>query len=203
MPSGQRQELVERHSVELGPGLVQDPFHRLVQLTDLAFAIEQDDSVADSVEGNLPLAMGDRRRLFRPPGPQQGPDRGDQLQRFQDVGKVTVGAPFKPLNLIVEADEGGGEVEHRDRCGRRVRLDPPTHLEPAHVRQLDIEDHEVGEVGDQPEGFGSRRGFADREPHLLQHLGDGVSLGFVIVDDQDGDCRLVRHVTSPREQGRG
>ena len=49
---------------------------------------------------------------------------------------------------------------------------------------------QVGHLGDQPQGFGPGRGLADREPRLLEDLGDRVPLGLVVVDDQDGDCRL-------------
>ena len=125
---------MERPPDELVPGPAEDPLDRLVDLDDPAVAVEQDDAVADGVEGGLPLPGRDLRRLLGLPGPEQGLDGGDQLERLEDVGQVAVGPALQPLDLVLDVDEGGREVEHGDRGGGGVGLDPPADLEPADVR---------------------------------------------------------------------
>ena len=55
--------------MEFVPRLAKDLLQRLVDLNDLAVAVEQNDPVVHCVEGGLPLAVRDLRRLF-------GPDTG-------------------------------------------------------------------------------------------------------------------------------
>ena len=76
-------------------------------------------------------------------------------------------------------------MQHGDRRRRRVGLDAPADLEAVDVGQLDVEDHQVRQRGDQPQGFAARAGLLDLEARPDERLGDRVSLGEIVVDEQD------------------
>ena len=196
-PRGQSIKLVERPPDEFAPGPAEDPLDRLVDLHHHAVAVEQDDAVVDGVEGGLPLPARDLRRFFGLAGPQQRPDGGDQLERLQDVGQVAVGAPFQPLDLVLDVDEGRGEVKHGDVGRGGVGLDPPADLESAHVRQLDVEDDQVGQSATSRRASVPVVASRIANPAFCEDLGDRVPLGLVVVDDQDGDGLRISHVTPP------
>jgi hypothetical protein len=91
-------------------------------------------------------AVGVPQRLLGPSHPQQGVHRGDQFDGLDRVAQVGVRPAVQPLDPVPGHSERGGQVEHRDGGGGRVRLDLLAHLEPVRVGQVHVEDDEIGVV---------------------------------------------------------
>ena len=92
------------------------------------------------------------------PGPrvaQHGRHRGEQFVGLGGLDQVGVGALGQAVGAVGDLDGGGGHLDHRDGGRPRVRLDPPADLEAAHVRQVHVEQHQLG---------GRRPGRAPRRP---------------------------------------
>ena len=95
-----------------------------------------------------------RRRCRRRPsmaGPAgDGPDAGDQLADAERLGHVVVGAELEaehPVELVA------ARREHDDRHVRRARPQRAAHVAAVHVRQAEVEQHDV----DVPVGLDVQR----------------------------------------------
>ena len=101
------------------------------------------------------------------------------------------------MHLVFDIDKRRGDMKHRDRGRRRIGLDAPADLEAVDVGQLDIEDDQVGQGGDQPQGLAARGGLLDLETRPDERLGDRVALGGIVVDEQDEGLGSLGIVSTP------
>jgi len=192
------EQLAEGAAEQLGAGLPQERLGGAVAAGDGPVVVQQADAVADGVEGGLPLVGRAPRGVLGAADPQQRPDRGDQDRRLDGLREVGVGPPLQPPDLVVGVDPGGRDVEDRDGGRGRVGLDPAADLEAADVRQVDVQDDQVG----PPRHQAQRRGAVGRldggEARVAEDPVDGVALRLVVVDDQDRCGVRVSHGPPPR-----
>ena len=130
-------------------------------------------------------SIGDRRRAGRRSAlraAEQRPHARDQLVRAERLGHVVVGAEL-------EADDAVGflgarrQHDDRDRRGRVVGAHDAADFEAVHLRQHQVQDHQVRRM--LPDG-GER--LAPRRQHV------GVKSGLAeVVGDQIGDVAVVFH----------
>jgi hypothetical protein len=142
-------------------------------------------------------------RLLRLVDAQQRLDRGQHLARLGRLEQVAVGALLQAVGFVLAADEDARQVQHRDARGRRVRLDAPAHLETAHVRQVDVEDDEVGLVVDQPQRLAARGGLRDGVPGRPQQPAEAAPVGRIVVHIQDAGQSFRGHALFLRSRKRG
>src|SRR5262245_16109278 len=118
----------------------------------------------------------------------------EQLLRLDRLDEVAVGPGFQAVNLIMLADESGGNVQDGNLGRRRQCPDAATDLEAVEVRQADVEDDEVGRVAlDDFDGFRARSGFQYREAFLAKDPSEGGADGVLVIDAQDRGRSRFRH----------
>ena len=164
----------------------------------MSVAVQQHDPVADGIEGRLPLAVGELGRVLGASGAEEGSYRRKHLQRLRDVRQVAVGPALQPMHLVLDADERAGDVQHRDGTSGGIGLETATDLESVQVRQPDVKDDQIRAHRRHPQGFASRGSLLDRITRAEEGLGDGVSLGFVVIDEQDRGFGSIDHLYALR-----
>ena len=88
-PRQVRQSFKEGPAEQFVPGRLQDFFRRSIAARDLPIPAEHADPVGNRIEGCLPLPGHAPRLVLGMPGAQEGPDGGDQFERFDDIGQVS------------------------------------------------------------------------------------------------------------------
>ena len=86
------------------------------------------------------VGPGRRRRPLQLHPAQQGPDARRQLLGHDRLGDVVVGARLEAGDHVVGVGLGGDDDDRHD--ARRPQR--PAHVEAGHVRQAQVEQHEVG-----------------------------------------------------------
>jgi hypothetical protein len=84
-----------------------------------------------------------------------------------------------------------------------VGLDVPAHLEAVDVRQVNVEDDQVGLLLDQAQRLAAGGGLLDLEARLAKDRGDGVAVGLVVVHVEDGPLWLLGHAVLLRGRFNG
>jgi hypothetical protein len=127
-----------------------------------------------------------------PPGaPQHGPHSSHQLLGRERLGHVVVGPQLQPDDAV--ALLAAGREDHDGYRGQRPQA--PAHLEPVDARQHEIEDHEVGRLGQRPVERGAPVGEGlDHVAVVLEVAGDDLGDGGIVVDHQDPRRGLDHHV---------
>jgi hypothetical protein len=69
---------------------------------------------------------------------------------------------------------------------------------PFDVREPDVEDDQVGPSGHPAQGLAPRAGFQHCIAGAAKRLGEGIALGFVVVNEQDRGIGSIDHLTAPR-----
>jgi hypothetical protein len=168
---------------DLGPGATdqvrgrarEQGRERVVEPRDGTVRREQADAVADGVEGGLPAATGRAQPLLGATEAQQRVDRGQQHRRLDRIGEVAVRAALVGEILGPVAQEGGRDVHDRYRQRALLGPQPPTHLEAVHVRQVHVEEDQVGPpLAREAEGLGAVAGLQHLEACAPEHLGARV-----------------------------
>jgi hypothetical protein len=91
-------------------------------------------------------------------------DRREQDGGLHRLGQVGVGPPLEGQLLGALVHEGGRDVHDGQRERAELLPDPATDLEAAQVRQVDVEQHQIGPLlGDDAE----RLGAGSRLDHLV------------------------------------
>ncbi len=131
----------------------------------------------------------------RSAAPQNGADSGGQLAEAERLGHVIVGAVLETGDAIVLA---GARGQHDDRDVRDVgaRSQDAAHFEPAHHRQVQVQDDEIGRTF----GHDSQRGVAGADDlrlsvaPALEHVFDQTCDVLFVFDNEN---TMFRH--QPRE----
>ena len=66
-----------------------------------------------------------------------------QLFRLKRFGQIIIGPQFKPNHLVHQLPSGG---KHNNRY-RRILPDRLTHLKAVHIRQIDIQNNDIRQLG--------------------------------------------------------
>jgi hypothetical protein len=94
---------------------------------------------------------------------------------------MEIDAAVKSCCAILGCHESGGGLQHGDY--RVLFLNYSADLEAAHVRELNVADHQHGSKSlDTFEALGARRGFQDLEPATQERACLCVSDGLLILD---------------------
>ena len=113
---------------------------------------------------------------------------------LDDVGQVAVGPALQARDLVLDLDEGGGEVEHGDAVVAGSALIRRQTSNPLMSGRLTSRMTRSGRSRRQPQGLGCRsRPRSDLEPGAAEDLGDRVPLRLVVVDDQDRGRPRISH----------
>ena len=78
-------------------------------------------------------------------------------------------------------------MQHRNPRSGRLRLQPPAYFEAVYVRQVDVEQHQVGLLRrGHSQGLGAGARLLDEKSFMFQDARDRVPAAFVVVDVEDG-----------------
>src|SRR5262249_17898495 len=125
-------------------------------------------------------------------------DGGDQDGRLHRFREVRVRSALEAERAMTRAHERRGEVDHGNRRGGGIRLDATTHLEAAHVGEVDVEQHDRRLVdGRDLKGLFTARRLAHVEARLLQDLSTRVAPRAVVVDVQENRAGDVHGQEAP------
>ena len=145
---------------------------------------DEHDGVVEGVEGGLPLRGEHAGGPLGPARAQHGAHRRHQ-HGVHGPHQVRVGAGGEAHGAAARIVRRGGEVDDR-RVGRAlVRPQPPGHLDAVDVRQLHVEQHDVGLLAARVlQAVGAGRGLQHQEAVQLQRAPVGVPCVLVDADDQ-------------------
>src|ERR1700733_13771576 len=106
---------------------------------------------------------------------------GEQFLGVDRLGQIGVCAPVESCCAILGGHESGGGLQHGDKGV--LFLDDSADLEAAHVRELNVADHQYRSKSlDTFEALGTRSGFQDLEPATQKRACLCVTDGLLILD---------------------
>ena len=140
--------------------------HRRVDVEEDEVLGQQRDAVHRAVEHRLEPGFALLDGILGAARAQQRPYRADQHRRFDRVRQVAIGAGIHAQDLVGIVDEGRREV--RDRRPPRLRpgAQLPADLEAVDVRQVDVQDDQIGPLA---LGGVQRLVAAGRRHHAVPH----------------------------------
>lgn len=174
--------------------------HEVTQQLELGGAGLDDSAAAAHLMGIfVEFEVGEVQRgvaVFggAPGAAEHGPDAGDDLVEAERFGDVVVPADRQALDLVVDAVAGRNEHDRHMATGVS---DLAGDGEAVHVRQHDVEDHEVGMLrGRLVQGVGTGGSGEHLEPGEPQRGREQLTDVGLVLDDQQGGfgVRCSRHV---------
>src|SRR5690606_28198712 len=142
-------------------------------------------------------------RGLRAPGAASGKQAVDRCHERADrdgLGQIAFGADFaNPLLVALAGISGDGE--HRHVGQRGVLLEVGDQVEPRHVLELDVHDHQVGE---KAACFLDRivavRYRFDGETAGLENVAEKLTIEVVVLDNEDSLRHCAPDAPTPRER---
>jgi hypothetical protein len=148
------------------------------------FALARAHAVTRIVELQT-LDFDDVRAARGRRAPQNRLNAGEQLARRERLRDVVIRAALETADLVLLLG-ASGQHDHRDFLGIFGALQGARQLEPAHIRQHPIDEHQVGPHVDDPLArLAAVLGLAYVIPGAPQAEGNHVPNGLFVFDDED------------------
>ena len=139
------------------------------------------DDVALDVHPDVADLEGHRRQVGLDAAAQHGADAGDQLARRVRLGDVVVGAELEPDHLV-DLVVLGADHDHRHVGGLP---DLAADLGARDAGQHQVEQHDVGAGAvELRQRIMAGGGDGHLEPLLAEHVGEGIAVALLVLDDQ-------------------
>ena len=125
--------------------------------------------------------------------PDERADPGQELLLIEGLPDEVVRVGLEGVHS--DLGVARGDHHHRQKPSRRVGPQPPAHLVAVHPGHLDVEEHEVRQVGSHPlERLRPRRGGGDRVAVGAQDGLEETDVPRNVIDHQDLRARVRAHL---------